>query len=173
MKKRILFLMADTGGGHRAAAQAIAEALHHLYPGQYDTVIEDVWKRHTPWPINKLADSYPWLAGSGRSFWRLIWVGTARIQVHGLVFRLLQPLIKRTLILYFGTIRPDLVVSVHPLMNHLGLKLIGEAQLVVPFVTVVTDLVTVHPTWICSGVTRCLVSTDLARAAAIRLGMPP
>jgi 1,2-diacylglycerol 3-beta-galactosyltransferase len=34
-------------------------------------------------------------------------------------------------------------------------------------------MVTVHPTWICPGVTSCLVSTDLARSAAINLGMPP
>ncbi len=173
MNKRILFLMSDTGGGHRAAAQAIAEALHLLFPGQYDTVIEDVWKHHTPWPISKLPGAYPWLAGPGRPLWKRIWSETARFQAHRLIFWLLQPLIKRTVIRYFSTIQPDLVVSVHPLMNHLGLKLINEAELTVPFVTVVTDMVAVHPTWICPGVTRCLVSTDLARAAAIRLGMPP
>jgi hypothetical protein len=32
-KKKILILMSDTGGGHRASAQAIVDALDELYPG--------------------------------------------------------------------------------------------------------------------------------------------
>ena len=38
-KKKILFLLSDTGGGHRASAMAISEAVETLYPGQYETVI--------------------------------------------------------------------------------------------------------------------------------------
>jgi hypothetical protein len=36
MQKRILFLISDTGGGQRAAAQAIAEAIHFLHPDRYE-----------------------------------------------------------------------------------------------------------------------------------------
>ena len=55
MKKRILFLMSDTGGGHRASAQAIKEAIEYLHPDRYDIIIEDIWKNHMPWPLNSSA----------------------------------------------------------------------------------------------------------------------
>lgn len=37
----LLFLVADTGGGHRSAARAVGEALEEAYPGRFDTVLCD------------------------------------------------------------------------------------------------------------------------------------
>ena len=37
----LLFLIGDTGGGHRSAAAAVAQALEHLLPGQFVPVIWD------------------------------------------------------------------------------------------------------------------------------------
>ncbi|RMG78415.1 MAG: galactosyldiacylglycerol synthase, partial [Chloroflexi bacterium] len=42
--KRVLFLMSDTGGGHRAAAQAIIDALKMKYGDQVETTMVDVFK---------------------------------------------------------------------------------------------------------------------------------
>src|SRR6185437_10199084 len=37
----LLFLLADTGGGHRAAAQAVGEALAYAFPGRFAPVLCD------------------------------------------------------------------------------------------------------------------------------------
>jgi 1,2-diacylglycerol 3-beta-galactosyltransferase len=37
----LLFLVADTGGGHRSAARAVGEALEEAYPGRFDAVLCD------------------------------------------------------------------------------------------------------------------------------------
>jgi 1,2-diacylglycerol 3-beta-galactosyltransferase len=42
----------------------------------------------------------------------------------------------------------------------------------IPFVTVVTDMVSIHPLWICPEVTRCIVPTEIAKVWAIKFGMP-
>lgn len=173
MKKRILFLMSDTGGGHRAAACAIEEAIHYLYPNAYDIFIEDIWKTHTPWPINKIPNYYPWLTGPGLPLWRLMWSSSTRFPAHKIVFPSISPVVERTVMGYLKAIAPDTVVSVHPFMNHLGLKWLDKINLQIPFVTVVTDLVTIHPMWICPRVTRCFVPTPAARDFAIEWGMPP
>jgi 1,2-diacylglycerol 3-beta-galactosyltransferase len=173
MKKRILFLMSDTGGGHRAAALAIEEAIHHLYPETYQTYVEDIWKHHTPWPVNKIPNTYAWLTGPGLPLWRLMWSGSVRWPAHRLVIPGISPVLERKMLRYLDALRPDVVVSVHPLMNHLGLKWLRKLQLDVPFVTVVTDMVTIHPLWICPKVTCCLVSTDLAKKMALDFGMSP
>jgi 1,2-diacylglycerol 3-beta-galactosyltransferase len=47
-----------------------------------------------------------------------------------------------------------------------------ELRIDVPFVTVVTDMVTVHPIWICPDVDYCTVPTEAARERALRYGMP-
>lgn len=33
-RKKVMILMSDTGGGHRASAKALEDALEELYPGQ-------------------------------------------------------------------------------------------------------------------------------------------
>ncbi len=174
MKKRILFLISDTGGGHRAAAQAIDEAIHYLYPNIYNTFIEDLWKQHTPWPVNKIPNAYPWMAGPGVPMWKLLWTISTTVKPHKIVFPSVSPVLQRQITHYFKEIQPDLIISVHPLMNHLGVKLRNKAGLEhVPFVTTVTDMVSVHPTWICPDVTLCTVPTEPARQLAIHWGMSP
>jgi 1,2-diacylglycerol 3-beta-galactosyltransferase len=72
---------------------------------------------------------------------------------------------------YIRNIQPDLIISVHPLMNDIGMRLMRQAGLQVPFVTVVTDMVTIHPVWIYPKVTRCIVPTEPARQLALKYGM--
>ncbi|HMR66642.1 MAG TPA: hypothetical protein PKE64_21725, partial [Anaerolineae bacterium] len=73
MQKRILFLMSDTGGGHRASAKAIKEAIDHLHPHKYDIWIEDIWQHHTCWPFNAIPRTYSWLTGPGLPVWKAMW----------------------------------------------------------------------------------------------------
>ncbi len=82
MKKRILFLMSDTGGGHRAAAEAIEEAVHALYPDAYETCIGDLWKEHTPWPVTRIPDAYPWMAGPGLPMSKHMWAISTSMHPH-------------------------------------------------------------------------------------------
>ncbi len=172
MKKKLLFLMSDTGGGHRAAALALSEAIEYLYPDQYEIIIEDIWKKHLPWPFNLLPNTYGWMTGPGLPLWQAMWFISTRFPVLNFIFELLGPLLGRRVCRYMQAVQPDIVVSVHPLMNHLGVKWLKTARLDVPFITVVTDLVTFHPSWICPQVTRCLVPTEPARERALQLGMP-
>ena len=37
----LLFLVADTGGGHRNAARAVGQALDRMYPGRFAPVLCD------------------------------------------------------------------------------------------------------------------------------------
>ena len=171
MKKRILFLMSDTGGGHRAAAKAIEEAIHHLSPHTYNTFIEDFWRFHTPWPLNKIPATYPWFTGPGLPLWKLMWFGSARLRTHKIFFPGISPVLRRHGVRYLSQIKPDIVVSVHPFMNHFGVNWLRRTNLNVPFVTVVTDLVSVHPLWICPGVTRCIVPTNAAKTVAVQSGL--
>ncbi len=56
-RKKILILMSDTGGGHRASANAIKAALLSLEPEQLEVKIVDVLEDYTLWFSNRL---YTW-----------------------------------------------------------------------------------------------------------------
>lgn len=54
----VQILMSDTGGGHRASANAIRDALDVLYPGKFECDIVDLYTEYGPFfPIN----SYPFM----------------------------------------------------------------------------------------------------------------
>ncbi len=173
LKKRILFLISDTGGGHRASAQAIAEAIEFLHPEQFEVIVEDMWKNHTPHPFRDIPKAYRWVVGPGLPLWRLMWYTLAQPTVQHHILDDIEVLVEDEMSAYFQTIRPDLVVSVHPLLNRIGFDCLRKAGFSGPFATVVTDLFTFHPTWIDPRVTRCLVPTEEARTQAITLGMAP
>lgn len=170
--KKILFLISDTGGGHRAAARAIEEAIEYLHPGQYESIIVDVWKEHMVWPIRLVPDTYAWITGPGRLLWALLWKVSSYHRMQRLLFDCCTPLVKDSVARYISNQQPDLAVSVHPLMNHLGVIWLETAGLRIPLITVVTDMVSFHPSWICPEVDHCIVPTREAWQRAVRYGMP-
>ena len=164
--------MSDTGGGHRASAEAVAEAVATRYPGQYQLIIEDVWKHHVAWPLNYIPDAYRWITGPGLRLWDMLWHHSRYAGILRLILTLTQPFVVPTMSRYVRQIEPQLVVSVHPLLNHLGLKALRASGVAAPFITIITDLITIHPAWVCPEVAACFVPTNLAAEQAIGLGMP-
>ncbi len=167
---RILFLFSDTGGGHRSAAEAIIEALHHEFGEQITTEMVDIFREVAPRPLNLMPEWYPkmvlvpqvWGAGfylsNGRGRYRIISAGA-----FPYVYKSIQKTLSRH--------TADLFVSVHPLANLPFLWTMGKKR--PPFVTVVTDLVSAHASWFNRGVDLCIVPTELARQHALRNGLPP
>jgi 1,2-diacylglycerol 3-beta-galactosyltransferase len=172
--KKVLILMIDAGGGHLASAKAISEALYYLYGDDIATTIVDVAKEYPFPPMHQLDEAYRWLVGDGEWVWRALWHTDEKVWVPKVLSPMLTPLFSREVRRLFLSEKPDLAVSVHSLANHIPLRVLRkELQVDIPFVTVVTDMVTVHPTWICPNVDYCMVPTDAAKERALRYGMPP
>ncbi len=170
---RILILMSDTGGGHRASAEALQAAFAERYGDAYQVHVVDPWSAHTPWPINQLPRIYgpivqytPWL-------WKLLWVLGEQTWLTRVVFALMTLFSRRRLIRLYQAEQPDLVICVHPLVQHPALAALRRFDPRIPFVTVVTDLASVSATWFNPRVTRCLVPTEEARERALAYGLKP
>src|SRR3990172_1519743 len=58
-RRRIVLLFSDTGGGHRSAAEAIAEAVEVEFPGRFETRLLDAFKSYAPIPLNQSAALWP------------------------------------------------------------------------------------------------------------------
>jgi 1,2-diacylglycerol 3-beta-galactosyltransferase len=171
--KNLLILTADTGGGHRSAAEAIAEAATHLYSDAFQTEIVDALAHHMPFPLNRLDLLYAPVVSHTPWLWQYLWQLTASPRRTGWLVATLRSWVEPTLRRLFLTAQPDAVISVHPAFNHLGLWALRRMGLKTPFVTVVTDLVRAHALWLCPQVDLCLTATGEARQDAFRAGLPP
>lgn len=168
MTRRILILMSKTGGGHRASAEALRDGFQRLYPGAFHIDIIDLLMDYLPWPVKEAPKSYDFLASKAPWLWRLLYEATDEAvttkALDSTAFRALSRSVERA----FVDFKPDLVISVHPLAQHVSLRALRRRRLRIPFVTVITDLVTMHPSWFHSGVDLCFVPTEEAGRRAQR-----
>ncbi|GFQ02768.1 probable monogalactosyldiacylglycerol synthase chloroplastic [Phtheirospermum japonicum] len=99
----------------------------------------------------------------------------------GDIDQLVQHVSRGFLILYFirevakGLMKyqPDIIISVHPLMQHVPLRNLRAKGLLkkIVFTTVITDLSTCHPTWFHKLVTRCYCPSEEVAKRALRAGL--
>jgi len=169
--RRVLILMAHTGGGHLRAAQAIAEALHRRHGDTVSTQVVDVLGQYAPFPFNHLDHIYPWWIKHAVAAWRWGYRLTDSPTRAMALLRLFWPLVwprARSLVHRYPA---DVIVSAHPLSNHYLVWTLNRLGRTVPFATLVTDPVSVHPFWLTPGVTRCLVGSAQARRKALACGL--
>jgi 1,2-diacylglycerol 3-beta-galactosyltransferase len=162
-RKRVVFLMSDTGAGHRAAANAIQAAMETRYPDQYVFELVDVYRRYTPFPFNYMPEIYPpWVNYAKRS-WELAYK-SVNSHRRGRLFMAFVRRYWRDGIHRFVIEHPaDVVVSVHALFSRPIMHAFHQSSAYrPPFVTVITDLVTTHAFWYEKEVERCLVPTQAA-----------
>lgn len=137
---RLLFLVAETGGGHVAAARAVDHALRQAFPGRFETVLHDPLPRWFTGLYGPVVRFAPWL-------WGAAYHGCdSRPAVAGLL-----ALADRSVTDAVARHEPAAIVSFHPLTGK------AAARHGLPTATVVTDLVTVHTAWRCGDVDRIFV----------------
>lgn len=169
-KPHILFLFSDTGGGHRAAADAIIEALHLEFGDAVTTEMVDFLKDYAPPPYNQLPRFYPEMVKIPELWGVGFKISDGRPQAR-IVTSTMWPLVRQAARRLLQEHPADLLVSVHPLGNSFFLKALGNQR--PPFITVVTDMVTTHALWYDKRADLIFVPTRLARQRALEYGMSP
>lgn len=176
----VQILMSDTGGGHRASANALRDAFDVLYPGRIKCDIVDIYTDYGPFfpynqyvPLYKFAAKYPIL-------WDMFYhFGCTPFGMQLNEFLLdtfcFEPFLKCMARPSCGTKkRADMVISVHPLTQDIPIKILSfldsgrkePSGRQTPFCTVVTDLGSAHPTWFSPHVDKCFVPSDALYKAA-------
>ncbi|XP_031484480.1 probable monogalactosyldiacylglycerol synthase 3, chloroplastic [Nymphaea colorata] len=172
--KNVLILMSDTGGGHRASAEAIKDAFRLEFGDEYRVFVKDVWKEHTGWPLNDMERSYKFMVKHVQ-LWKVAFHSSSPRWVHCLYLAAFAAIYAKKVEAGLMKYKPDIIISVHPLMQHIPLWVLkwqGLHQKVV-FVTVITDLNTCHPTWFHPGVTRCYCPSEEVSKRALLDGLEP
>lgn len=198
-QRRVLFLIADTGAGHRSAANAILHAMQLLaespelssprHPiitdsgttmragrprenGGWDALIVDAFMECGRFPLRNGVFLYgPAIKHSPRLYGRFFHLTNTAARYEAAT-RYMKPFLYQGLAHLLLDTRPDVIVSVHPLLNHITLQILRDLNIKMPFITVITDLVSIHCSWIAPGVTACAVPTEAAYQLAITAGVP-
>lgn len=173
MAKRVVFLMSDTGGGHRASANALVEAFDHLHGPAVRCEVVDVFAEYAHWPLNRLPRLYRPLVDRYGWLWRLFWHAGERSRIWRVAVATVRRWHAGSFEQLFADYPADLFVSVHPLLNHAPLWEVRRRMPGTPFATVVTDLATAHPVWYAPDVDMLCSSCGEVRRAALAAGVPP
>ena len=170
---RLLFLVGDTGGGHRSAAKAVAQALDQAFPGRFAPCIYDPLRgpdapRWLRWivglygPCIRIA---PWL-------WGVLWRAVSSPLALGWLRRTLMWPAYRGVARVAATWRPAVMVSFHPLTAQPAVRVRDGSAGWVPVITVITDLITAHLAWRDAAVDRVIVPTAAIAGRCAQDGTP-
>lgn len=190
--KKALILTADAGFGHRAAANAIADALKRFPDPAIESVIINLlddpstprWLRETQSDFDRIVRETPKVYEV--AYDQSDKPGPTTVANLGLAAILYNPLSKA-----IKDTDPDIVISTYPLYSgpmyawymrnesmirtkdgeqYLGS---GQKKKHLPFIQVITDLYSVHAIWFSYSPDRTCVSTDKVRMDAIQFGCQP
>jgi 1,2-diacylglycerol 3-beta-galactosyltransferase len=173
MTKRVLFLISDTGGGHRSGSQAIGAALDEIDgETRYEWRIDDI-ATHCTFPLSQLGPAYSAALRFAPPIYGALFHATNGRRRYRTIVRFCEPLYRERLRDSFLMYRPDVIVSVHPLLNHAALRARADAGLRVPLITVITDLGRVHEGWLLPEADMTVVPAREVYQRALERGVPP
>ena len=165
--KRLLFLFSDTGAGHRAAAEAVAEALRRRYPNRFQVDLYDPMGGQ-----RVIAGRLTALYGPITRRLPFLWGAAYHLTNLQPTVRVIQHAIGRGLRRKLREVvdpRPALVASFHPLLNHVAVDVMPYG---VPRVTVITDWIDFHQAWTDLKADCIICPSDAALELCLRRGVP-
>jgi 1,2-diacylglycerol 3-beta-galactosyltransferase len=122
--------------------------------------------------VSRLAALYSPIILRSRLAWGAIYHGSNFPPAWAAIRGVFGPQVRRTLVEMFQRLDPDLVVSVHPLLNHISYQAIQRSGRPRGLMTVITDLVEFHRGWIFNRADLLVVPTESARQAALGQRVP-
>jgi len=171
---KILIISSDTGGGHRSAAAAIVAGVQKFLDSESYAirVVRAIEESHHL--ADKLVRLYNWILRNRQHWMKYYYWAINRIRpdtrefFHKRCVGYVKNLFERWC--------PHIVVSVHPLTQHIFGRVLKELNLAdrVPLVSVVTDpCYGFWKGWACDAVTLYLVASEEARRQLIDYGVAP
>jgi 1,2-diacylglycerol 3-beta-galactosyltransferase len=170
--KRFLFIISDTGGGHRASANAVKDAMFSLYGSAVEIDTIDLFVEMDRWPFYRFPDWYPQIISKNSVSWAVSYHLSNRVRLMKTMSRIVWPYARHALCEVLRQHPADVIVSFHPIPNY-GLQMaLRHLGWQIPVATVAVDMDTAHASWFVPGAKIYLVPTEGVKALALRWGIP-
>ena len=167
MKKIMIISSARTGHGHQSIASSLTEQLT-----QYNNISVDVVEGFLFFGRLgvKASGIYGPITRWGEQLWKLNWELTTKN--NEAYVQMISMFIHDRFLQHLKNDPPNLIVSIHPMFNSSIVSNLIEHNINIPFITLLADLVDIHPMWVDSRSNCILCSTDESIDACINLGVP-
>jgi 1,2-diacylglycerol 3-beta-galactosyltransferase len=170
--RRFLFLFSDTGGGHRASAQAVKDEMERLYGRSASVEMIDIFVEMNRWPFDRFPDWYRAFVAFNGIPWGVGYHLSDGVRLMTAMSKLIWPYARNALCNVLREHPADALVSFHPIPNYALVLAKRDMGWPHPLSIVTLDLVTVHAGWFTPNADRYLVPTEAARSRARRWGVP-
>jgi 1,2-diacylglycerol 3-beta-galactosyltransferase len=168
---KILILFSDTGGGHRAAARALTDALKQLDPTCVVTVADPLLA-HGPALVRRLASLYTPIIQRSRATWGAVYHTSNTRPTWAAIRGVFGGGIRKVLVGLIRQYDPDVVICVHPLVIEVAYQAVQRSGRPRAVMTVITDLVDFHRGWTFNKADLIIAPTEEAARVALRRRVP-
>ncbi|MCU0508166.1 MAG: hypothetical protein MUC34_07175 [Anaerolineae bacterium] len=173
-QRKILILSADAGFGHKAAARAIAEGFRVRYGDRCAvSIVNPLDHPKAPALLVSAQDDYDRMIQQSPDLYRVGYEASDGAVPAGIAEQALTLMLYTVLRDILAAQEPDAVITTYPLYQASLAALRGLSRHGRPFLTVVTDLVTVHRLWFHESAEYCLVPTQMVADKALESGVAP
>ena len=166
---RVLFLSDETGGGHRASAEALGRQFQIHYPGSVYQ-IANLWTDHGDIFLRGLCKNYKYMSANPWQ-WKFIYHVSNNYFMEKMANDHAHVLCSNAIKERIQSFNPDVVISVHPTMNLVPRvqtqRVEQELRKYIPFYTVVTDLGSAHMSWFRKEVDGIFVASEKLYSLAV------
>lgn len=166
--KNVVIISSDyTGHGHKSISESLLEQFN-----QYDDVnvniIDGFDLGGNMWV--KVGKSYGLVTRNAKELWKLAWKISKRNPTF--IHEFTELTIRENFIKMLRKLKPDLILSVHPIFNSPILNILREYKINIPFAIFVADLVSISPLWADKRADCIICPTEEARQRCIGFGVP-
>ncbi len=140
-------------------------------PPNYRIEIVDVFEEYSRFPLREAVKLYgPTIRHNPKLYGRVFHLSNESSSVAA-VKTVATPLIHNGLLQLITSVQPDVIVSIHAMLNHVTIEALRDLRLNIPFITVVTDLISVHYAWYAPGADCYIVPTEYAKQLYLDRGL--
>jgi 1,2-diacylglycerol 3-beta-galactosyltransferase len=125
-----------------------------------------------PAVVRRLTSLYSPVIRRSRAAWGAVYHTSNTKPTFAAIRALFGPGVRKVLVELMRKHDPDVVLSVHPLLNHLSYQAIQRSGRPRGLMTVITDLVDFHRGWTFSKADLVVAPTEVARKVAIKRRVP-
>lgn len=165
-RNRVLIITSRNDRGVQAAAHALAKAFQRTSSPSHVTV-RDGADLLAAIP-RLLVQFYRPRVTRGSWLWRALYTPESTGRLIGPIRWLTRSTVRHTL----RCDQPSAIVCLDPVFLHLVVHVNQEQASRAVMVAVVTDLIRLHPLWLCQQVDLCIVPSDAGMESAVSAGMP-
>ncbi len=166
--RNVVIISSDyTGHGHKSISESLLEQFN-LHDDVNVKIIDGFDLGGNMWV--KVGKSYGLVTRNAKELWKLAWKISKRNPTF--IHEFTELTIRENFIKMLRKLKPDLILSVHPVFNSPVLNILRDYKINIPFAVFVADLVSISPLWADKRADCIICPTAEAKERCIGFGVP-